>query len=143
MGSSIRQKCVAKVLLFDDEGNVLVLIRNSTHPNFPSHLDFPGGEVEPGEQAVLAVIREVKEEADISLALGDVNLVYEKHIDDHLTYMLFEAHIKAPKPIVRLSWEHADSKWMSLDDLRSSPVPANADKYYLTVVDYLASLQKR
>ena len=143
--SSIKreQKFVAKVLLFDDEGSVLVLIRNSTHPNFPNHLDFPGGEVEPGEQAPQAVVREVKEETGISITLDNLRLVHKKLIDNQLIHMLYEAHLKVSKPFIRLSWEHVGSKWMSLENLQSLPVFTNVDKYYLTVLGYLAGVQKR
>lgn len=40
------KKVVAKALLFDNSNHILLLYRGLTHPYFPNHPDFPGGEVE-------------------------------------------------------------------------------------------------
>ena len=50
-------KIVAKALVRSSEGLCLVLHRGNTHPRFPGHIDFPGGEVEPKETPEAAVMR--------------------------------------------------------------------------------------
>ena len=50
-------KIVAKALVRNSEGLYLVLYRSNTHPLFPEHIDFPGGEVEPEEIPEVAVAR--------------------------------------------------------------------------------------
>ena len=58
-------KIVAKALVRSSEGLCLVLHRGNTHPRFPGHIDFPGGEVEPKETLEAAVIREIQEETGL------------------------------------------------------------------------------
>ena len=58
-------KIVAKALVRNSEGLYLVLHRGNTHPRFPGHIDFPGGEVEPKETPETAVIREIQEETGL------------------------------------------------------------------------------
>jgi 8-oxo-dGTP pyrophosphatase MutT (NUDIX family) len=43
---------VAKALLVDTNGKILLLRRSGTHPHFAYHLDFPGGEVEHHEAEI-------------------------------------------------------------------------------------------
>ena len=49
----------------NSEGLYLVLYRSNTHPLFPGHIDFPGGEVEPEEIPEVAVAREIQEETGL------------------------------------------------------------------------------
>lgn len=42
-------KIVSKALIKNKNGKYLLLYRGDTHPNFPGHLDLPGGEVESEE----------------------------------------------------------------------------------------------
>ena len=58
-------KIVAKTLVRNSEGLYLVLYRSNTHPLFPEHIDFPGGEVEPEEIPEAAVAREIQEETGL------------------------------------------------------------------------------
>ena len=58
-------KVVAKALVRNSKGLYLVLYRGNTHPLFPGHIDFPGGEVEPKETPEAAVMREIQEETGL------------------------------------------------------------------------------
>ena len=52
-------KTVSKALIKNKNGKYLLLYRGDTHPNFPGHLDLPGGEVESEETSKTATAREV------------------------------------------------------------------------------------
>ena len=43
---------VVKVLIFNPEGKLLILRRSKTHPHYPEHVDFPGGEVTQPKQSL-------------------------------------------------------------------------------------------
>ena len=58
-------KTVSKALIKNRAGAYLLLYRGDSHPLFPGHLDFPGGEVESNESYKEATAREIWEETGI------------------------------------------------------------------------------
>ena len=58
-------KVVSKALIKNRDGKYLLLYRGDTHPNFPGHLDLPGGEVETKDTPNTATAREIQEETGI------------------------------------------------------------------------------
>ena len=65
---------VAAIIL-DKRGRILVSQRALDSKVFPSKWQIPGGKVEPGEECLTALKREVKEETDLEITainnLGD------------------------------------------------------------------------
>lgn len=59
---------VAQILLFDRRGKLLIYLRDDKPAlPFPSHWDFFGGHLEPGETPEQALVREVREELNYAL----------------------------------------------------------------------------
>ena len=72
--------------------------------------EFVGGKVEPGETKEAALIRECREELDITLSVGDVFMEVDHVYPDitvHLT--LFNAAIASGTPKML---EHNDIRWI-------------------------------
>lgn len=130
-------KIVAKALIRDEAGDLLLLRRGLTHPNFPEHVDFPGGEVEPDEPHIEAVRREIREETGLDIPLVNIQQVYLKQLADDLTHVLFLASTPDRKPEVELSWEHSGFEWIPFDQFNALTLPEGVDNYHLTVLDYL------
>ena len=131
-------KIVAKALVRSSEGLCLVLHRGNTHPRFPGHIDFPGGEVEPKETLEAAVMREIQEETGLSVNPNKLKKLFAKQYRQ-TTHMLFEAKLAEPDAKVALSWEHKSYRWITPEELKSLPKFSGADSYYTDVVDYLSS----
>lgn len=131
-------KIVAKALVRSSEGLCLVLHRGNTHPRFPGHTDFPGGEVEPKETLEAAVIREIQEETGLSVNPNKLKKLFAKQYRQ-TTHMLFEAKLAELDAKVALSWEHKSYRWITPEELKSLPKFSDADPYYTDVVDYLAN----
>jgi len=131
-------KIVAKALVRSSEGLCLVLHRGNTHPRFPGHIDFPGGEVEPKETLEAAVMREIQEETGLSVNPNKLKKLFAKQYRQ-TTHMLFEAKLAEPDAKVALSWEHKSYRWITPEELKSLPKFSDADPYYTDVVDYLAN----
>ena len=131
-------KIVAKALVRSSEGLCLVLHRGNTHPRFPGHIDFPGGEVEPEETPEVAVAREIQEETGLSVDPNKLKKLFAKQYRQ-TTHMLFEAKLTEPDAKVALSWEHKSYRWITPEELKSLPKFSDADPYYTDVVDYLAN----
>lgn len=130
-------KIVAKALIRDEAGDLLLLRRGLTHPNFPEHIDFPGGEVESDEPHIEAVRREIQEETGLDIPLENIQEVYLKQLADDLTHVLFLASTPDRKPEVELSWEHSGFEWIPFDQFGALTLPEGVDIYHLTVLDYL------
>lgn len=81
--------------------------------------EFPGGKVEAGESKEAALIRECREELDVTLEVGKVyaELTYE-YPDVTVRLTLFEARIAegVPRRI-----EHADVKWIKPEEITEYP----------------------
>ena len=77
--------------------------------------EYVGGKVEPGESKEEALIRECKEELDITVSVGDVfrDVVHEyPDITIHLT--LFNAEIRSGT--LKLL-EHCDCRWITPEEI--------------------------
>lgn len=77
--------------------------------------EFVGGKVEPGETKQEALIRECREELDITIEVGSVfmELVHE-YPDITVELTLFNAVIKSGEP---KKLEHHDIQWITTDEI--------------------------
>jgi 8-oxo-dGTP pyrophosphatase MutT (NUDIX family) len=132
------KKVVAKALITDNSGNLLMLFRGMTHPNFPGHLDLPGGEVEENEEWNKAVAREVMEETALQIDSSSLKKSLEKSYPN-VTHVLYTTTLTDTSPKPSLSWEHSGYKWYTKNDLLKKSLPKGVDSYYLDVVEYLNS----
>ena len=72
--------------------------------------EFVGGKVEPGETKEDALIRECREELDVTLAVGDVYMdVIHQYPDIQVHLTLFNAKIAEGTP---KKLEHNDIRWL-------------------------------
>lgn len=131
-------KIVAKALVRSSEGLCLVLHRGNTHPRFPGHIDFPGGEVEPKETLEAVVMREIQEETGLLVDPKKLKKLFTKQYQQ-ATHVLFEAKLTEPDAKVALSWEHKSYRWIAPEELKRLPKFPGADPYYTDVVDYLSN----
>ena len=88
--------------------------------------EFVGGKVEPGESREVALIRECREELDITVTVGSLfTQVDHRYPDIHIR--LFVYHCTITQGIPRLL-EHADLKWISPGQIPAfSFCPADED----------------
>lgn len=77
--------------------------------------EFVGGKVEPGETKQEALIRECREELDITIEVGSVfmELVHE-YPDITVELTLFNAVIKSGEP---KKLEHHDIRWITTEEI--------------------------
>lgn len=114
----MQAKVIAKAIIQNADGEVLLLRRSQTDMRRPGEWDFPGGNVDEGEDMTAAVAREIQEEAGLSVPIDDLRLLYaatEPYEADQasVTRLVFAAEVESTA--VQLSFEHDEYCWVSID----------------------------
>ena len=65
-------------IIQDEQGRILVSQRSLDSKAYPGKWQIPGGKVEPGEELLTALKREVKEETDLEITAINDLLLYAK-----------------------------------------------------------------
>lgn len=128
-------KIIAKILLRDKDGDILALTRSSTHPAYPNELDFPGGEVDFGENILDAIKREVKEETGIDISNLNPKIVMDNLVSDNTRHVLYTLKLKHSKPPIKLSYEHSIYHWVKPDDIFVNKKLSTKDDYFQSVLN--------
>ena len=86
--------------------------------DFKDGWEFPGGKVEPGESSKEALVREIKEERDADINVGDLLTTVEYDYPQfHLSMDCFWATLVEGSEMKLL--EHEAAKWLTRDQLDS------------------------
>lgn len=111
-----------------DMKTVKVVVAIITHDNrifatqrgygeFKDGWEFPGGKIEPGETPQQALAREIKEELDTEIEVGDyLETVEYDYPTFHLSMDCFFCTIKSGELVLK---EHEAAKWLTAETLDS------------------------
>lgn len=105
----------AKAIVYDDDGNMLTMLRGATAPTNPLSWDLPGGILEYGEGLEECIERETLEETGITLdSIRVLHAIARMNsIGEFWTTVYYTAHARTHE--VMISWEHDEYKWLSPD----------------------------
>lgn len=106
-------KVVAAVIC---KGNKIFATQRG-YGEFKDGWEFPGGKIEPGETPQQALVREIREELDTEITVGEkLGTVEYDYPDFHLSMDVFFATVKSGKLSLL---EHEDARWLTGETLES------------------------
>ena len=105
---------VAAAIIIDD-GRIFATQRG--YGKFKDGWEFPGGKIEQDETAQQAVKREVREELDTEIEVGELfDTVEYDYPDFHLTMHCFLCTVRSGNLVLK---EHQAAKWLTRETLDS------------------------
>ena len=109
-------KTVRVVAAIIREGNKVFATQRG-YGEYKDGWEFPGGKIEPGETPQQALAREIKEELDTEIAVGDYLTTIEYDYPTfHLSMQCFWCKIVDGTPVLI---EHEAARWLDLDHIDS------------------------
>ena len=106
-------KVVAAIIIHNKQ----IFVTQRGYGEFKDGWEFPGGKIEPGETPQEALAREIKEELDIEIEVGDyLETVDYDYPSFHLAMDCFFCTIKSGKLVLK---EHEAAKWLTMENLDS------------------------
>lgn len=111
-------KVVAAVITASNEnGEKIIFATQRGYGEFKDGWEFPGGKVEPGETSQAALKREIMEELETEIEVGDlIETIEYDYPTFHLSMDCFWAEIVKGDLVLR---EHEAAKWLTKDELES------------------------
>ena len=84
---------------------------------FKGQWEFPGGKIEPGETPQEALVREIQDELDVKIEVGDLIYTIEyDYTSFHLSMDCFWCNVTEGEITLK---EAEDARWLSKDELYS------------------------
>lgn len=111
-------KVVAAVITACNEnGEKIIFATQRGYGEFKDGWEFPGGKVEPGETPQEALKREIMEELETEIKVGDlIETIEYDYPTFHLSMDCFWAEIVKGDLVLR---EHEEAKWLTKEQLGS------------------------
>ena len=106
---------VVAAVIFDEQGRIFATQRG--YGEWKDWWEFPGGKIEPGETPQQALRREIREELDAVIEVGELlRTIDYDYPTFHLTMHCFKCRL-ANGHLTLL--EHEAAKWLNPSDLHS------------------------
>lgn len=99
--------------IIEREGRILATQRG--YGSYKDWWEFPGGKLEPGESPEEALVREIREELDTEIEVGDLLATVEYDYPEfHMTMSCFMCRMISGRLTLI---EHEAARWLSADEL--------------------------
>ncbi len=111
-------RVVAAVIARQDEnGRKQIFATARGYGDFKGGWEFPGGKIEEGESPQEALVREIKEELNAKIQVGElIQTVEYDYPNFHLSMDCFWCELESEQLELK---EHEDAKWLSKNELYS------------------------
>lgn len=96
-------------------GEPMIFATQRGYGDFKGGWEFPGGKIEEGETPKEALVREIKEELETEIAVGElIDTIEYDYPTFHLSMDCFWAEIVSGDLVLK---EHEAAKWLTKDEL--------------------------
>ena len=101
----------------NEKGEPMIFATQRGYGDFKGGWEFPGGKIEEGETPQEALVREIREELETEIAVGELidTLEYD-YPTFHLSMDCFWAEIVSGDLVLK---EHEAARWLTRDELNS------------------------
>ena len=101
----------------NDNGEPIVFATQRGYGDLKGGWEFPGGKIEEGDTPQEAIVREIKEELETEITVGDlIDTIEYDYPTFHLSMDCFWAKIVSGDLVLT---EHEAAKWLTKDELDS------------------------
>ena len=101
----------------NEKGEPIIFATQRGYGDFKGGWEFPGGKIEEGETPKEALVREIEEELDTEIAVGEmIDTIEYDYPTFHLSMDCFWASIVSGDLVLK---EHEAAKWLTKDKLNS------------------------
>ena len=117
----------AVIKAVNKSGETFIFATQRGYGEFKGGWEFPGGKIEEGETPQEALKREIKEELDTEITVGElIDTVEYDYPNFHLSMECFACELEGNQEITLL--EHKNAKWLDKSNLYSVDwLPADVD----------------
>lgn len=99
----------------NEKGDPMIFATQRGYGDFKGGWEFPGGKIEEGETPREALVREIREELETEIAVGElIDTVEYDYPTFHLSMDCFWAEIVSGNLVLK---EHEAAKWLTRDGL--------------------------
>ena len=101
----------------NEKDEPIIFATQRGYGDFAGGWEFPGGKIEEGETPQEALVREIKEELDTEITVGDlIDTIEYDYPTFHLSMDCFLCEIVSGDLVLK---EHEAAKWLKKDELDS------------------------
>ena len=114
-------------IIRNDSGEILIVKRHPKSRTDPEMWELPGGKVEKGEHFADALVREIKEETNLNVNVGDFCEAVQNDYSHKRTVQLM-MYLDDVEGIVEISEEHTEYMWASIEKIESLELSSSLKK---------------
>ena len=107
----------AVIKAINEKGEPIIFATQRGYGDFKGGWEFPGGKIEEGETPQEALVREIREELETEIAVGElIDTIEYDYPTFHLSMDCFWAEIVSGELVLK---EHEAAKWLTRAELNS------------------------
>ena len=114
-------------IIKNDANEILIVKRHPKSRTDPEMWELPGGKVESGEEFAGALVREIKEETNLDVEIGDFAEAIQNNYSHKRTVqiMMYLCEVKGE---IKISDEHTEWMWASLEKIKGLEISTSLKK---------------